>query len=333
MIAAAFDWRHAFREADALPSSAPPKEKAARGRKLERILSFMFAEAGLEPRLAYRPKGEEVDGSIWFHGRTILIEAKWTGDPHPASSLYQFKGKVDGKLIGTLGLFISVGGFSSDAVDALVAGKELNLILIDGDDLRAIVDGKISVLEALERKLRAAGDAGTPFLSLNAPVTKQKSPVGMHLVVVEGPVDIAYFESVRRFYKASKPVTFIAASGPLNMVKVTQLMLEVAQPVATLAVVVDGDVQGADRLRPELTELMTRYELGPGAVKVIVVRPDTEVALGLADPGTPWRDRRHLRNPVKADLDALVAEADLPSRAANSPALAELLRVIGVNPE
>lgn len=35
----------------------------------------------------------------------MLLEAKWTKNPMPASSLYQFKGKIDGKLAGTLGLF------------------------------------------------------------------------------------------------------------------------------------------------------------------------------------------------------------------------------------
>ena len=61
----------------------------------------------------------------------MLFEAKWTGDPVPASMLYQFRGKLEGKLTGTLGIFISIGGYSADAVDALVAGKSLNLVLFD----------------------------------------------------------------------------------------------------------------------------------------------------------------------------------------------------------
>ncbi|QWC85585.1 restriction endonuclease [Nocardioidaceae bacterium] len=295
----------------------------------------MFAEEGLEPRLSYRPKGEEIDGSIWFHGRTILVEAKWTGDPHPASSIYQFKGKVDGKLVGTLGLFISIGGFSSASVDALVAGKELNLILADGDDLRAIIDQKVTLVEALERKLRAAGDEGTPFLPLTAPVIAQTAAAGQHLVVVEGRSDVRFFESVRRVYMASRPVTFVPASGPMNMIPVTRLMLEVAESVATLTVVVDGDVEGpqADRLRADLDELVAEYEVSLDSVEVIVAQPDTEVALGLADPETPWRDRRHLRNVSDATLDALVADADLPGRAAANPTIARLLTSIGVRHE
>jgi hypothetical protein len=41
-----------------------------------------------------------------------LLEAKWHRDEFelPASTIYEFKGKVDGKLVGTVGIFISMSG-------------------------------------------------------------------------------------------------------------------------------------------------------------------------------------------------------------------------------
>jgi hypothetical protein len=71
-----------------------------RGRKFERWLNQLLSEENLEPRTAYRPKGEEVDGSFIYRDRTYLIEAKWIADEVLASTIYQFKGKVDGKLVG-----------------------------------------------------------------------------------------------------------------------------------------------------------------------------------------------------------------------------------------
>ncbi len=301
---------------------------------LERILSAMFDEAGLAPRLNYRPKGEEIDGSIWFHGRTILVEAKWTGDPHPASSLYQFKGKVDGKLVGTLGLFTSVGGFSTDAVDALVAGKELNLILADGDDMRSIVQNEISVAEALERKLRAAGDAGTPFLPLAAPVDAPSTVEGHYLVVVEGRSDVQLFESVRRVCGATAPVVFVPASGPMNMVPVIRLMLEVSSSVAGLAVIVDGDLEGRmlEKLRDDIEIVASDFGLEPNSVNVIALHPDAEAALGLADPDIPWAKRHQIGKLSDSARDERVTAADVLGRAAKNPSLAKVLDVIGVGP-
>lgn len=298
---------------------------------LERILSAMFEEAGLAPRLSYRPKGEEIDGSIWFHGRTILIEAKWTGDPHPASSLYQFKGKVDGKLVGTLGLFVSIGGFSADSVDALVAGKELNLVLADGDDMRSIVENEISVIEALERKFRAAGDAGTPFLQLTAVVDVPAAVEGNRIVIVEGRSDVRLFESVRRVHGATGPVIFVPASGPMNMIPVTRIMLEVTSSVADLAVVVDNlDGQSFERLREEIEIVASDFGLKPSNVNVIMVQPDIEVALGLASPEIPWNKRHQLRRLSDIALDERVAAADVTGRTIENPSLTLLLDLIGV---
>jgi len=117
----------------------------------------MFEDAAMVPRTSYRPSGEEMDGSFEFRGRVMLLEAKWTKGPMPASSLCQFKGKIDGKLVGTLGMFMSMGGYSPEAVDALVAGKSLNLIMFDSEDMQAIATADGASLDrAIGIKLCAA---------------------------------------------------------------------------------------------------------------------------------------------------------------------------------
>ncbi len=110
-----------------LSDSAPAPQKRQRGFDFERVLKRLLDADGLEPRASYKAKGEQIDGSFYLDGTFILLEAKWHAEPIPASTLYQFKGKVDGKLVGTLGVFISMSGYSEDAVDALTAGKSLNL--------------------------------------------------------------------------------------------------------------------------------------------------------------------------------------------------------------
>lgn len=72
-------------------------------------------------------------------------------DPLPASSIYQFRGKVEGKLVGTIGVFISMSGFSNDAADALVAGKVISTVLFNGDDMRAVAAGEVDSLPHLTR--------------------------------------------------------------------------------------------------------------------------------------------------------------------------------------
>ena len=190
-------WRELFRQGDNMPQDAPGDQRRQRGRDFERILHAMFAQADLSPRTSFRPQGEEIDGSFLYKGRVLLLEAKWTDKPLPASSIYQFRGKVEGKLVGTIGVFISMGGFSEDTIDALVAGKVINTILFSGDDMRAISYEQLTIVDALDRKLRAAAEGGTPYSPLRDSVTGKLVEASMRerriqqtrAVVVEGQFD------------------------------------------------------------------------------------------------------------------------------------------------
>ena len=171
----------------------------ARGRRFERWLNQFFRTAGLEPRSPYRPSGEEIDGSFVLDGGVYLFEAKWPAKSLPASSVYEFKGKVDGKLIGTVGFYISMAGFPDDTVNALARGKDLNVLLIDDEDVEAALSNGVKWM--LREKLRAAAERGLVFYPLRgtsatAGVSNQHSlanrsrsaPQGA-LIVVEGRLD------------------------------------------------------------------------------------------------------------------------------------------------
>src|SRR5450759_337008 len=97
---------------------ASAQERRKAGLEFEELLNALLDQEGLNPRTRYRPKGEEIDGSFVLESRVFLLEAKWHTKPLPASAIYAFRGKVEGKLSGTLGVFISGSGYSSHAVDA-----------------------------------------------------------------------------------------------------------------------------------------------------------------------------------------------------------------------
>ena len=166
------------------PEGVAPKWYQDRGRALEGIIHEVLTRDGLQPRTRFRPEGEEVDGSFVLHHRTFLLEAKWWKEPRPASDLYSFRGKVDGKLVGTIGVFISMSGYSPDAIDALKYGKEINLILFNEQDFRLVCSGSISFAQAMESKLRYAADEGQPFFPL-APNN-----------AVEAAVDVSHLDEV-----------------------------------------------------------------------------------------------------------------------------------------
>lgn len=132
-----------------------------RGFELEKLIYSVLTIEKLKPRSGYKPEGEQIDGSFYWNGQTYLLEAKWVADPLPASSIYSFKGKLDGKFHTTSGIFIAMNGYSKDVEDALKSGKSLNILLFDDNDMCLIFNGEVPFLKVLKFKLRQAGDTGS----------------------------------------------------------------------------------------------------------------------------------------------------------------------------
>jgi hypothetical protein len=135
-------------------------ELQTRGYEFESILEFLIAP--YELRASYKSNGEQIDGSFFIWGQTFLLEAKWLKDTVPASSLYAFKGKVDGKFHTTSGVYFSMKGYSNDAVNALRYGKSINVLLFTDDDLDYIIEKDVPFETVLKFKFRHAGDSGSP---------------------------------------------------------------------------------------------------------------------------------------------------------------------------
>lgn len=134
-----------------------------RGYALERILAELARISRLEATEAFRVNGEQVDGAVKFDGEHYLIEAKWQEKSASNEPVYQFAGKVAGKLYGR-GLFISVNGFSPEVVRSLVMGKEIQTLFVDGEDLILVLEGHLSLREMIDRKVKAAQTKGQIYV-------------------------------------------------------------------------------------------------------------------------------------------------------------------------
>jgi hypothetical protein len=328
-------WRDLFTAADALSPAATAEEKRRRGREFEKILERMLAEAGLDPRIRFRPAGEEVDGSFFHRERVMLLEAKWTAGPQPASSIYQFRGKVDGKLTGTIGVFISMSGYSEDAVEALIAGKVLNVILFDGDDMRAVASRQLSFPDALDRKLRDAAENGTPFSPLRDPVSRQTLYRGsgpgrrseVRAVIVEGRFDAVLVHALADVLgPPGYQLEVVPAGGVANLGALAGIAGSTGL-ARGLTVIADGDGNpDAIRRRVE-SELADRDPDLARRAAVIVLDPSFEAALGITD-GLP-AGRRDLQRDLGVLNDRL-RDVDVPRVAARDPEVRRLLENLGL---
>jgi len=166
------DIRCEFRSLLKAPPNADAKWKRERGKTFERIIHGLLDCEGLSPRTNYRPAGEEIDGSFIYAGRVFLLEAKWQTKKISASELYKFRGKVDGKLVGTVGVFISMSDYSKDAAEALALGKTINVILFSRDDFEICISEEGGFAKVLLTKLRRAAEQGLVFFPYKSRTVK-----------------------------------------------------------------------------------------------------------------------------------------------------------------
>ena len=135
-------------------------EPQPRGYAFEKFLNKLFAAVGLKPRAPFRLIGEQIDGSLEHEATTYLVEGRWQDKLVGNSDLLTFHAKVEGKSAWSRGLFISHSGFTQDGLEAFSKGRPTSIIGMTGQDLYFIVDGKISLPDAIRRKARHAAETG-----------------------------------------------------------------------------------------------------------------------------------------------------------------------------
>src|ERR1035437_125422 len=142
------------------------QEPHRRGYRLEKILRELFEMFDLDPRASFKIVGEQIDGAFTFDATDYLLEGKWQQEPGAAADLDVLAGKLGRKLDNTLGLFLSINGFSEDGVKAHSSGRRL-MLLVDGSDLMAVLEGRIDLIQLLLRKRREASQTGNIYLRIH----------------------------------------------------------------------------------------------------------------------------------------------------------------------
>jgi len=123
-----------------------------RGYDLERLLNTLFRLFDLTPRSPFKRTGEQIDGSFVLDRDHYLLEAKWTRDRVILGDLRDLDGAVGSSLDNTLGLFISIEGFSEEGLTAYLKGARPRIVCMDGADLFMVLDGRIDLADLLQRK-------------------------------------------------------------------------------------------------------------------------------------------------------------------------------------
>lgn len=319
-------------------STAPEekKDKHRRGYVFQNLIYSMLYHEGLRPRTTYRPKGEEIDGAFYLNHRTFLLEAKWTADPIPASEIYEFKGKVDGKLAGTLGIFISMSGYSEDAPEALEKGKTPNIVLFDQSDMDAIFIYDTKFVEVLDFKLRQAGEVGKTYVPFELPklIAKAKATeIIIGAAQVWRPREVPTYAQVDLGY--GKPLVLVLCEGASDAVileGILQRLIEAKQMYFQVAIEIKslgGWFRALTRL-PETINIV-QYRSGRQLSGVVLVldttAPDFPRALELGKRVEEYVSQMAMPVPVHLSIAMPSTEAWVGLDKGSAPSGREGLRM------
>lgn len=134
-----------------------------RGFELEKFLAKMARFYGLQVTDAFRIEGAQIDGSVKYDGENYNIEAKWHDRALSNEPLLAFCRKLEINMHGR-GIFISINGYSEDALSILERAGIKNSILMDGEDIILILNDMLTLPEALDKKVGAAQTKGQFYI-------------------------------------------------------------------------------------------------------------------------------------------------------------------------
>ncbi|QDQ29187.1 PCRF domain-containing protein [Chitinimonas arctica] len=117
----------------------------------------------IQNRRPYVSAGRQIDGSLTHDGTTYLIELKFTGSQSSATDIDSIRAKVDDKADNTMGIILSISGFSSVAI-AQASGRKTTLLLFDAMHLYLFLSGTLSFGEIISRIRRHVSQTGEAYL-------------------------------------------------------------------------------------------------------------------------------------------------------------------------
>ena len=164
-----------LREYDDLSNGSTSPQ--ARGYRLEKIMNSLFgiSEILVNESFTRNAGGEQIDEAFKLDDWYYLVECRWRAKKASGTEVDGFSSKVARSGGQTMGVFISVSGWSSKVVPLLKQNVNKNVLLMDGEDIRAVLAGSIPLVELLQAKIEALSLKSEPFISVAEILSKSSN--------------------------------------------------------------------------------------------------------------------------------------------------------------
>ncbi|MFQ5741447.1 MAG: hypothetical protein ACE5JX_20820 [Acidobacteriota bacterium] len=149
-----------------------------RGYLLQDLLNRLFDLHQIAVVRAFtRNQGaEQIDGAFKLEGWHYIVECRWREKLADIRQLDGLLGQVNRSGKQTMGVFLSINGWSDSVPPLLKQNPEKCLFLMDGYDLRCVLALDVDLRELLLAKLARLNLEAEPFLGVKAFLEESKEP-------------------------------------------------------------------------------------------------------------------------------------------------------------
>ncbi len=151
---------------DVLVNSNNPQ---ARGYLFQDLLRDLFVLSNIPMTKPFtRNSGaEQIDGTFEFMGWQYITECRWRekiANEREVAGLYV---QVDRSGDQAMGIFVSINGWSENVPKLLKQNRRKSIILINGNDLKGVLNGNLALQEMLQGKIQALNRNSEPYFSVD----------------------------------------------------------------------------------------------------------------------------------------------------------------------
>ena len=117
----------------------------------------------IDNRKPYVHQGRQIDGSLTVSGTTYLVELKFTAEQAGSQDIDSLYKKVTSKADNTMGIMVSMSGYSSVARQE-ASGARTPLLLLDHSHMYLVLGGTMAFADLVDRVRRHASQTGEAYL-------------------------------------------------------------------------------------------------------------------------------------------------------------------------
>lgn len=147
-----------------------------RGYHLQDLLNrtFDLYEVPVYKSFTRNQGGEQIDGAFKLDGWHYLVECRWREKLADIRQLDGLQGQIGRSGKQTMGVFLSVNGWSENVCPLLKQNPEKCIILMDGYDLRGVLSGQADLRDFMLAKIAKLNLESEPFLGLPQYLKEQR---------------------------------------------------------------------------------------------------------------------------------------------------------------